>query len=269
MIDIGANLTNKAFRGDLDRVIDRAQQAGVDRILVTGTSLGASRAAAELVATRPGELFATTGVHPHDARTCDANTLDELRLLAGETRVVAIGECGLDFNRNYSPPETQLEWFEKQVVLAGELGLPLFLHERDAHEALVTILRRNAFPRAVVHCFTGSRAELHAYLDMGLYIGITGWICDERRGGTLCELAREIPLDRLMIETDAPYLLPRSLRPRPKGGRNEPAYLVHVRDRLAECIGIAPQELAEATTHTAEGFFGLDQLSSPANERNP
>jgi len=259
LVDIGVNLTNKSFRNDLDQVIDRAVAAGVQRMVVTGTSVTGSEQAAALAETRPGVLHATAGVHPHDASSCDEHTLEALRTLAARPQVVAIGECGLDFNRNFSPQPVQREWFEAQVELACDLGMPLFLHERDAFEAMHEILvrHRSRISAAVVHCFTGTRAELEAYLALDLHIGITGWICDERRGQHLLDLVAAIPLERLMIETDAPYLLPRTLSPRPKNRRNEPSYLPHVLDTVARAMKRDPEEVARATTATAAGFFDL------------
>lgn len=259
MFDIGVNLTNKAFRSDLGAVLGRARDAGVRGMVVTGTSVEGSRAAAELAATEPGYLWSTAGVHPHDAKSCDDTTLDALRELAARPEVVAIGECGLDFNRNYSPPEVQLVWFERQLELAAELSLPLFLHERDAHDAFLELLRayRDRVPRAVVHCFTGSGAALDAYLDLDLHIGITGWVADERRGKPLYDLVSRIPAERLMIETDAPYLLPRSLRPRPKSRRNEPAFLTEVRDTVARATGRDPDQVGDQSEAVARAFFAL------------
>lgn len=259
LVDIGVNLTNKSFRKDLDQVIDRAIAAGVGRMVVTGTSVTGSEQAAALAETRPGVLHATAGVHPHDAKTCDDRTLESLRALAATPQVVAIGECGLDFNRNFSPQPVQLAWFEAQVELACELAMPLFLHERDAFEPMHEILarHRSRMSAAVVHCFTGTRSELDAYLALDLHIGITGWICDERRGQHLLDLVAAIPLERLMIETDAPYLLPRTLSPKPKNRRNEPGYLPHVLDTVARAMKRDRDEVASATTATATAFFGL------------
>lgn len=259
MIDIGANLTNQAFRRDLGAVLERARAAGVDKLVVTGTSIAASRDALALAERHRGTVYATAGVHPHDAKTCDGETLDSLAELARHPAVVAIGECGLDFDRDFSPREVQREWFEQQVQLAARLGMPLFLHERDASADLLRVLtaQRDRITRAVVHCFTGTREELHAYLDLDLHIGITGWICDERRGTHLAQLVREIPLERMMIETDSPYLLPRTIRPKPKGRRNEPAFLTWVRDAIAAARGVAPEEIDVATSRTAGRFFGL------------
>ncbi|WP_428265906.1 TatD family hydrolase [Haliangium sp.] len=259
LVDIGVNLTNKAFRADLAEVLARAHAAGVTRMVVTGTGETESAAAAELAASAPGRLRSTAGVHPHHAKECGTDTLSTLRALAARPEVVAVGECGLDFDRNFSPPEAQMRWFEAQVELAAELGLPLFLHERAASEALLEVLRprRDRLSAAVVHCFTGTGDELAAYLDLDLHIGITGWICDERRGAHLHELMGRIPLDRLMLETDAPYLVPRTLRPKPKRGRNEPAFLPHVLATVAAAAGRDQVEVAAATTATAERFFAL------------
>jgi TatD DNase family protein len=256
LVDIGANLTHPAFHADLAQVLARAHEAGVSRAVVTGTSVQESTAALAL-AKANAPLYCTAGVHPHNARECDDTTIAALRVLAQQPKVVAIGECGLDFNRNYSPHPDQEMWFEAQVALAVELKKPLFLHSRDAAEPFVKVLRKFALPNAVAHCFTGEKAELHAYLDLGLYIGITGWICDERRGKHLLELVRDIPQDRLMLETDSPYLTPRTMRPQPRARRNEPAFLPHVLATVAQALGKAPGQVAEETTRNARAFFRL------------
>jgi TatD DNase family protein len=196
-------------------------------------------------------------VHPHHARDCDDTTIPALREIAAHPRVVAIGECGLDFNRNDSPHPIQEKWFVAQLELAAELGKPLFLHSRDAHPRFAENLRNLRVGRAVAHCFTGQAAELRAYLDLGLYIGFTGWICDERRGRHLQALAKEIPLDRLLLETDSPYLTPRDLHPQPKARRNEPAHLPHILRAVARARGETPEALAAATTRNAQAFFGI------------
>ena len=192
--------------------------------------------------------------------SCTATASPALRALAeGSDRVVAIGECGLDYYRNYSPHADQERAFAAQLELAAELGLPVFLHQRDAHERFVAILRehRARLVRAVAHCFTGTDAELDDYLEMDLHIGITGWICDERRGAHLRELVRRIPAQRLMLETDAPYLLPRDLVPKPAARRNEPMYLAHVLKVVAACRDEDAGALATTTTATSRAFFGL------------
>jgi TatD DNase family protein len=260
MIDIGVNLAHRSFDRDRDEVVARALAAGVTAMIATGTSVKGSRAALELARQRPGIVYCTAGVHPHDARHCDEQTIDVLRGLAAQPQVVALGECGLDYNRDYSPRPVQDRWFEAQVALACELRKPLFLHERDAHERFVQILSeyRDRLPPAVVHCYTGSAAELQRYLEMGLYIGITGWICDERRGTHLRELVRHIPPERLMLETDAPFLTPRTLQPWPRHGRNEPAFLTHVLQAVAQSLDQPAEAVAASTTRTARSFFGLD-----------
>jgi TatD DNase family protein len=257
LIDIGANLTHPAFREDLPAVLGRARQAGVGAIVVTGTSVLESRRALELSEAHPEAAYATAGVHPHHARECDAGTIPALRELARHPRVVAIGECGLDFNRNYSPHPDQEKCFLAQLELAIEMKKPLFLHSRDAYPRFPEILRQYKLPNAVAHCFTGEKAELHSYLDLGLHIGITGWICDERRGAHLRELVREVPAGRLLLETDSPYLTPRDMRPQPKARRNEPSFLPHVLRAVARALGRPAEELAAETTDNARRFFGL------------
>jgi TatD DNase family protein len=207
------------------------------------------------------QLYATAGVHPHDAKSCGPQTIASLRELAGHPLAVAIGECGLDYNRDFSPRNVQREWFEAQILLAAELGMPLFLHERDASDDFAAILKnhRKNITRMVVHCFTGTGAELETWLELGAYIGITGWICDERRGGHLGELIKTIPADRLMIETDAPYLIPRDLgkRSASRSGRNEPRFLPHIAAVIAGHLGKEPEQLAAETFANSLNFFGI------------
>lgn len=267
LFDIGANLTHASFRDDLAEVLARAREAGVAHIVLTGTTVAESRAAAGLAETF--DLHATAGVHPHHARECGPDTLAALRDLASHPRVVALGECGLDFNRNYAPHPDQEKWFVAQLELALELGKPLFLHSRDAYPRFSDILRSHAVKKAVAHCFTGGREELHAYLELGLYIGITGWICDERRGRHLLELVREIPPERLLLETDAPYLTPRDLHPPPRARRNEPAFLPHIARAVARALGRPVEDVAAETTRNAQAFFGLDESRAFAAAQRP
>jgi TatD DNase family protein len=263
LVDIGANLTHSAFREDLDAVLARARAAGVETIIVTGTTVEESRHASTL-----GFPF-TAGVHPHHARECDATTIPSLREIAKHPRAVAIGECGLDFNRNYSPHPDQEKWFVAQLELGLSLDKPLFLHSRDAHPRFAEILRSLKVKKAVAHCFTGEREELEAYLELGLYVGITGWICDERRGRHLVELVREIPRDRLLLETDAPYLTPRDLKPQPKARRNEPAFLPHILKAVARALGRPAEEVAAETTRNAQTLFSLHESGSSAASHRP
>ena len=258
-VDIGANLGHESFRGDLDEVLARARRAGVEGIVGTGAAVTESAAAQRLAARHPKRLRSTAGVHPHLAREWGDASAGALRALLARTEVVAVGEAGLDFNRDFSPRPSQERAFEAQIELAIELGMPLFMHERDASERFVALLarHRHRLGPGVVHCFTGDERALDAYLDLDLHIGITGWICDERRGTHLHRLVRKIPSERLMVETDAPYLLPRDLRPRPRGRRNEPAYLPHIVARIAQHRGETPEQLAESSARTAIAFFGL------------
>jgi len=259
VIDIGANLTHESFRADFDAVLERARAHGVAEIVVTGASEGGSRAAAELARSHPGFLHATAGVHPHHAHEYEDSTDVLLRELVARPDVKAVGETGLDYFRNFSPHAAQVAAFERQLSIAIDSGKPLFLHQRDAHADFLACLDnvRGRIGRAVVHCFTGERDELIDYLDRDFYIGITGWICDERRGSHLRELVKLIPAERLMIETDAPYLLPRDLHPKPSHRRNEPMYLGHVCAAVAAARGEASAAVAASSTATARAFFGL------------
>jgi len=263
LVDIGANLTHPAFGPDRDDVLARARQAGVETIIVTGTTVEESRQASAL-----GMPF-TAGVHPHHARDCGPDTIPQIKALASHPHCVAIGECGLDFNRNYSPHPDQEKWFIAQLELGLSLRKPLFLHSRDAHPRFSQILKSHAVKQAVAHCFTGEREELRAYLDLGLYIGITGWICDERRGRHLIELVREIPRERLLLETDAPYLTPRDLKPQPKARRNEPAFLPHILKAVARALGRPAEEVAAETARNATELFSLHESGSSAAAQRP
>lgn len=261
-VDIGVNLLDAAFDRDRDQVLERAWSAGISQMVLTATNLEDCSAVQALCASDPQRLYCTAGVHPHSARHWNTSTASDLRLLAQADCVRAIGECGLDFNRDFSPRPDQRKALEQQLELAVELGYPVFLHEREASETLVAILRdfRDRLPAAAVHCFTADKQALYAYLDLDLHIGITGWICDERRGTHLQPLVRDIPAGRLMLETDAPWLLPRTLSPRPKDRRNEPAFLPQVAAMVAQCRGESMEQLAQHSTATARAFFGLNTL---------
>ncbi|MGH8083727.1 MAG: TatD family hydrolase [Lysobacter sp.] len=256
LIDIGANLTHDSFDHDRDAVMQRARDAGVVQMVVTGASREHSPQALKLAQSHPGELFATAGVHPHHASEYTAECDAEIRALHAHPEVVAVGECGLDYFRDFSPRPAQRRAFEMQLQIAAETKKPVFLHQRDAHADFMSVMRGFDGP-AVVHCFTGSREELFDYLDQDWHVGITGWLCDERRGLHLRELVKNIPANRLMIETDAPYLLPRTVRPAPSHRRNEPMYLAHIIEELARDRGEAVAVAAANSTATARTFFGL------------
>lgn len=272
LIDIGVNLTNSRFAKDCGEVLLRAQQSDVRGCILTGTSIKSSLDALELCRQYrqqwPGMLFSTAGVHPHEASCFDESTTKTLRqmIVDNSSLIVAVGECGLDFNRNFSPPDAQRKAFAAQIELACEIGLPLFLHERDAHRAQIDILKyyANHWPKAVLHCFTGDRQTLYNYLDMGLSIGITGWICDQQRGADLRACVKDIPIDQLMVETDAPFLLPKTLDSPPKNKRNEPVFLPAVVAMLARCRQQDTAEIAAASYENAVNFFNLaEKLQRP------
>lgn len=264
LVDIGANLTHESFAGDLPATLERAGAQGVQRLIVTGTSVPGSHAALALARAWPGRLWSTAGIHPHHASDCSPAALDSLHTLLQETEVVAVGECGLDYFRDFSPRPDQREAFAGQLRLAADEGKPVFLHERDAHHDFLAMLReyRPGLAGGVAHCFTGGTRELEQCLELELYVGITGWICDERRGEQLRAAVRGLPLDRVMLETDAPYLLPRTLKPAPPSRRNEPAWLTEVLRILAAAMDRTEAEIALASTRNAERLFGLSAAPS-------
>jgi len=261
LIDIGANIAHDSFDDDREAMMQRAADAGVARIIVTGSSDESNVRAAKLAEQSPGVLYSTAGVHPHHASDYSDDSDALIRTLAQKDVVVAVGECGLDYFRNFSPREAQLSAFRRQLDIAKDTGLPVFLHQRDAHDDFVEVLEP-ALPNlsnAVAHCFTGEGESLREYIAMGLYIGITGWICDERRGKHLYDIVSAIPDDKLMIETDAPYLLPRTLPRKPSSRRNEPMYLTEVLRVVAEARGQTEAHVAAISRANAERFFRLPE----------
>ena len=264
MIDIGVNLTSTRFNKDRSEVLERAKRKGISAMLVTGTTIEESRQALALCQLHPDYLYSTAGVHPHYADQVNEHYLDDLSQLAQHNCVKAIGECGLDFNRNFSTPENQQRIFKEQVVLAKQLNLPLFLHQRDAFKPWFDILEPyiDDIPALISHCFTGNKMELEQCLEAGMYIGITGWICDERRGKALRDIVPLIPLTRLMIETDAPYLTPKTIHPKPKSSRNEPSYLPYVVSMLSELIGCSELALIKQTSINSRKVFNLNVKNS-------
>lgn len=260
LIDIGINLGHDTYDGDREAVLARALEAGVRQMVVTGTSLDGTPKAIEVARAHPERLRATAGCHPHHALELEtAAAVAQLAALAASPEVVALGECGLDYYRDLAPRDVQRHAFEQQLELAVALRKPVFLHVREAHADFIAILRarRDSLVDAVAHCFTGSREEMVDCLDLGLAIGITGWICDERRGHHLLDIVGLVPPGRLMIETDGPYLLPRDLNPKPRSRRNEPMYLPHIAGVIAKARGESLEQLAAHTTTTTHAFFEL------------
>ena len=215
MIDIGANLTHDSFDKDREQVIQAAKDAGVETLVITGSSFDCSKKAYALTQEYE-DLLSTAGVHPHHASEYTGETEDLIRELIQHEKVVAVGETGLDFFRNISPKEAQIFSFEQHINIAIDTQMPMFLHQRDAHKDFHAIVKehRDQLTDVVVHCFTDTKEALFDYLDLDCHIGITGWICDERRGLHLRDIIQNIPLNRFMIETDAPYLMPRDLKPK-------------------------------------------------------
>lgn len=259
MIDIGVNLTSNRFDVDRQEVVDAAIAAGVSKILITGTSVEESRQALAIAQQMPIALASTAGIHPHYADAASDDFIEQLTALAAAPEVKAVGECGLDFNRNFSTPENQVNVFKAQISLAEKMQKPLFLHQRDAFDAWFECLAPfiGKVPAMISHCFTGNVSEMQQCIDAEMYIGVTGWVCDERRGADLQAAVRELPLERLMIETDAPYLTPRTIRPRPKSSRNEPKYLPYVAEKIAELKSVSVEEVVAYATANSERVFAL------------
>lgn len=256
LIDAGVNLTNHQFDGQHQEVLARAIEVGVKHMLIIGCDISSSEESLALAA-RYGQ-YASAGIHPHDAKTATSELEQQLTQLAQHEQIIAIGECGLDYNRDFSPRDVQRDVFRRQLALAEKLNLPVYLHERDASDDMLAIL--NEFTvRGVLHCFTGDAQALAGYLNLGLYIGITGWVCDERRGKELQQLIPSIPIERLLIETDAPFLIPRTVKPKPKSRRNEPALLHYVCDTLAQLYGIPACDVAKHTSENFNHLFGIEK----------
>lgn len=284
IVDVGANLTNKKYSRDLDSVIQRAKDAGVQKIMVTGASIRSSREALRLTRIYPGTLYSTAGIHPHDAKSWeDPDTLQELENIASNPECVAIGECGLDYNRDFSDPETQRAVFHKQIELACRLKKPLIIHERGAQADVLEALSqyKNRLPPILVHSFIGSAEEAQAYLDQGFYLGITGYLCKDKSDSGIRQLLEtgQAPLDRILVETDAPFMYPNTraskLPVHVKDAltersmtflhryctfqRNEPCALPAIVEMVAAFMQIAPEEVALATAFNALKLFGLNQ----------
>jgi TatD DNase family protein len=254
--DIGVNLFSNQFDSDRVAVIERAALAGVTQLLLIGSDIDESRQNITFCQ-QHHSCFSTAGVHPHQAVNVTPDWLIQLQALSKQTEVVVIGECGLDFNRDFSPREQQQHVFAEQLQLARQCNKPVYLHERDAFTTQLAMLKEQQISHGVAHCFTGDVLQLKAYLELGLYIGITGWVCDERRGEALQHALRYIPSDRLLLETDAPYLLPRTMQPKPKSRRNEPAYLPVIAQRVAQLTGHTMDELATLTWQNSQRLFGF------------
>ncbi len=259
LIDIGVNLTNKRLLTKVNQVLQQATEVNITKLIVTGTSIEHSKIAVELCNQFPDQLFCTCGIHPHDAKEWDQDSLQQLKSLATLDCVKAIGETGLDFNRDLSPRNQQIDVFQQQLEIAIERKKPVFLHQRDAFDTFITLLQENRdqLRNVVSHCFTDNKKALYKLLDLDCHIGVTGWICDERRGQELQTLVKDIPSNRLMLETDAPYLLPRDLPEKPAGNLNLPKYLPHILQTVARLQNKETHILAAETLSTTKQFFEI------------
>jgi len=262
LFDSHCHINDSSFNRDIDGVLDRAKKAGVHAMMVIGITTQSSKRAVEMAETLPG-VFASVGIHPHDAAECSEKAMEYLMRLAGNPGVHAWGETGLDFNRMFSPQTDQERWFVRQVEAADHLGLPIIFHERDSGGRFLRLLAETPSNRreGVVHCFSGNKAELKAYLDLGFYIGITGILTIQQRGEDLRKLVRNIPMDRLLIETDAPYLTPFPEKNRVR--RNEPAFVRSTLIKLAEVRGEEPEYLADAVWKNTCRLFRIGKEEIP------
>ena len=251
MFDIAVNLADSQLRDQADQVLQDAREAGVEQCLLIGTDIEESQWLADRA--EAWSMPFTAGIHPHYVAQAEADWQAKLAELIRHPLCAAVGETGLDWFRMLSPRDTQVKMCEQQLSMAIEAEKPAYLHDRDASHDLYAVLKNFPRIRGIVHCFTGDQAALEAYLDLGLYIGVTAWCLDERRGQALAELVPAIPDDRLMIETDAPYLAPRTLRPRPK--RNEPKFLPHIIEGIAALRGQTSEHLKQVTCDNAKRLF--------------
>lgn len=262
LFDSHCHLDDKSYDKDRNEVIKRAKEAGVMAAMIVGVSQQSSAVAVELAESHHG-LYASVGIHPHEAKECSQAMLDFLVHLSKSPKVKAWGEIGLDFNRMYSPRQDQEKWFIKQLETAETLNLPLIFHERDSNGRFLELLKahRNKLRGGVVHCFSGNKAEMAAYIDLGLYIGITGIVTIHKRGASLRKLIPLIPADRILVETDAPYLTPAPEKNRTR--RNEPAFVKSTLLKIAEILDDDPEHLATLTWENTCRLFGIDD---PLNE---
>lgn len=253
MIDIGVNIQHPFYLDDLEQFIQDFSQAGVKKLICISSDLGETRLNQQLCEQNQ-QLYFTAGVHPHQAKTWHQESISSLEQLLQSPKCLAVGEMGLDFDRNYSTPEQQITALEAQLAIAKETNKPVYLHERKAFTELTARLRDTNLA-GVIHCFTGDQEQLATYLDLGLFVGITGWLLDERRNSELVEALNYLPLDRILLETDAPYLTPRNIRPRPK--RNHPKYLPVIAQAIAAQKGVDLEQLIQQTNKNNADLFGI------------
>ena len=258
--DIALNLASDRYAGERDKIVADAISHKVDYFNIVCSSVNELDFVKDLNDRYRQNSCFTLGVHPHNANELNEDSLNSLKGYIQTYRPSAVGETGLDFFRNLSSYENQLNAFEQQIIISIENNLPLFLHQREAHDDFIKIIDRyiSDINKGVVHCFTGTQSQLNDYLERDLYIGLTGWVCDERRNKDLRQSIKDIPIDKLMIETDAPYLIPRSLEIKPKNNRNEPQFLPHIADEIAALINVDQKDFNKQVFNNSKSFFGVN-----------
>jgi TatD DNase family protein len=260
LIDIGANLTHPELYKKIDVIVDNIKSANIEKVIITSSNTKDTKEALGIINKYPNLFYTTVGFHPHNAKDYSSNNAAEIEDFLNNDKVLALGECGLDFYRKYSSKKEQFFCFEQHLEIAKNIKKPIFLHERHAFKDFVNIFKKHKdkLCKYVVHCFTGNKEELKTYIDMGCYIGITGWITDESRGKHLHEIIKYIPEDRLMIETDAPYLIPHNIKFK-HNGINEPSYLIYVAEIIAKCLHKDINYIKDITLRNTKLFFNINE----------
>ncbi len=260
LIDIGANLTHPELKKKINVIVDNIKSANIKKVIITSSNIQDTKEALEIINKYPDLFYTTVGFHPHNAKDYKPDNAVEIKDFLNNNKVLAIGECGLDFYRKYSSKEEQIFCFEQHLEIAKTIKKPIFLHERHAFKDFVNILNKHKDElfKYVVHCFTGTKEELKSYIDMGCYIGITGWITDANRGKHLHEIIKYIPEDRLMIETDSPYLIPHNINFK-HDGINEPSYLTYVVETIAKCLNKDINYIKDRTFRNTKLFFNINE----------
>ena len=258
LIDIGANLSHPQLYDQLEKIVNNIISSETQSVIITSSNLEDTIIALDIINKYPDLFHTTVGYHPHNAKDFKSEHFDLIDNYCKQKEIVAIGECGLDYYREYSSVDEQMFCFEKHLMIAKKNDMPIFLHERKAHKDFVSILKKykDNINKAVVHCFTGDKSELKSYIDMDCYIGITGWISDLSRGKHLHDIIKYIPKDRLMIETDSPYLMPKNV-PIKNNGINEPSYLIYVAETIAECLNKDVNYVKQISINNTKEFFSI------------
>lgn len=253
------NINHESFKNDLGDILDAANNVGVEYFFCPASKEKEIVDLINLSESYQKNIFCSVGIHPHYASDLKPSTIQNLQKYLGNEHVRAIGEIGLDYYRNFQSPEIQKKCFNAFLELASTHQYPLFLHHREAFDDFYPMIKNciGEVPESIVHCFTGTKSELKKFLDLGLYIGITGWVCDPKRGADLREIIKYIPLDRLLIETDAPYLVPKNMVNKPRNNRNEPLFLEHIATNISELLNIDKALLAEETTKNFKKLFRI------------